>query len=51
MKIVSNVIATMFVYTVVGAGLVLGTKAAQTVYENGLGDKVAEASKKLFQRK
>ena len=51
MKLVSGVIATVVTYTVIGAGLVLGTKVAQTVYENGLGDKVTEASKKLFQRK
>ena len=51
MKFVSNVIATTVTYAVIGVGLVLGTKAAQTMYENGLGDKVTEVSKKLFQRK
>lgn len=51
MKLVSSIIATTVTYAVIGAGLVLGTKAAQTVYENGLGDKITDVSKKLFQRK
>lgn len=51
MNFVKNTIAIVFTYTIIGAGLVLGTKAAQTVYENGLGDKIANGSKKLFQRK
>lgn len=51
MKFVSGIIATTIVYTVVGASLTIGVKAAKTVYENGLGDKVAETSKKLFHRK
>jgi hypothetical protein len=51
MKLVSGIITATATYMVVGAGLVLGIKAAQTVYENGLGDKIAEGSKKLFNRK
>lgn len=51
MKLVKGIIATTVTYTVIGAGLVLGTKVAQTVFENGLGDKVTEVGKKLFQRK
>ena len=51
MKFVSGVVATIVTYTVIGAGLVLGTKIAQTMYENGLEDKVKNASNKLFHRK
>lgn len=51
MKVVSNIIATAIVYTVVGTSLALGAKIAETVYENGLGEKVTKASKKLFQSK
>ncbi len=51
MKFVGRVIATYVTYMIVGTGLVLGAKAAETIYENGLGDKVTKASKKLFQGK
>ena len=51
MKFVKNVITMTVTYAVIGAGLVLGTKVAQTAFDNGLGDKVTEVSKKLFQRK
>ena len=51
MKLVTNVIATYVTYMVIGAGLMLGLKTGQTVYENGLGDKVKNVSKKLLQGK
>lgn len=50
MKFVGRVIATTVTYAVIGVGLVLGTKAAETMYENGLGDKVTKVSKKLFRK-
>ena len=51
MKFVSGVVKTIVTFAVVSAGMVLGTKAAETVYENGLGDKIKEASRKLFHHK
>lgn len=51
MKVVSRAIAVYVTYMIVGTGIVLGAKAANTIYENGLGDKVTKASKKLFQGK
>ena len=51
MKFVKGIAATTIVYTVIGASVVLGTKIAQNLYENGLGDKVTKLSKKLFPEK
>lgn len=51
MKFVSRTITVYVTYMIVGTSIVLGAKAANTIYENGLGDKVTKASKKLFQGK
>lgn len=51
MKIVSKTIATGLTYAAIGAGWVLGTKAVEIAYENGLKEKIANASKKLFRKK
>lgn len=51
MKFVSRTIAVYVTYMIIGTGIVLGAKAANTIYENGLGDKITKASKKLFQGK
>ena len=51
MKVLGKAIAVYVTYMIIGTGIVLGAKTAETIYENGLGDKVTKASKKLFQGK
>ena len=51
MKVLGKAIAVYVNYMIIGTGIALGAKTAETTYENGLGDKIIKASKKLFQSK
>ena len=48
---VKGIVNAGIVYAVVGAAIVIGYNTATTVWENGLGDKVANVSKKLLSKK
>lgn len=50
MKFVTNIIKLGAIYTVVIASAVIGYNAGETIWENGLGDKVKNGSKKLFKK-
>lgn len=45
---IKGIVKAGIVYAVVGASMVIGYNTATTVWNNGLGDKVAKVSKKLL---
>lgn len=51
MKTVKNIVVAGVTYVVLGASVVIGFAAGTTIWENGLQDKVAKVSKKLFKDK
>ena len=50
-KTIKGIVNAGVVYTVVGAAIVIGYNTATTVWDNGLGDKVAKVSQKLLSKK
>lgn len=48
---IKGIVKAGVVYAVVGAGIVIGYNTASTVWNNGLGDKVAKVSQKLLSKK
>lgn len=51
MSTVKNFIVSLFTTLIVGIVSVFGMLAGFTIWNNGLGDKVAEKTQKLFNRK
>jgi hypothetical protein len=51
MNTMKNVAVSAVTIAASAVAWIIGTCAAQTAWENGLGDKVAEKSKKLFSKK
>lgn len=50
-KVIKNIVVTGLTLMVSAAAVVFGKGVAETVWENGLGNKVAEKSHKLFSKK
>lgn len=48
MGIVKNTIVSLTSSLLIGAASVIGMMAGFTIWENGLGDKVAEKTRKVF---
>ena len=50
MKVVGNFIGTIIAFAATAAGITIGVKVTENLWENGLGDKVTATSKKLFRK-
>ena len=50
MSTIKNIIVVGVTYFIVGASAVVGYNAGKTIWENGLGNKVAEKTGKLFNK-
>ena len=51
MNTFKGIVSTAVRLLVTGAAIVIGYNAGSTIWENGLGDKVAEKSRKVFSKK
>ena len=51
MGFIKNLVGTALTFLVGGAAIVFGYSAGTTIWENGLGDKVAEKTQKTFSKK
>lgn len=51
MSTIKNIVVTGVSLAVSAAAWVIGSSTAKTAWENGLGNKVAEKSQKLFSKK
>ena len=48
---VKNIVLTGVIYLVAGVTCIIGFNAGAAIWENGLGDKVSEKTRKLFHKK
>ena len=51
MKTIKSMVGTVVTLLVSGAAIVIGYNAGSTIWENGLGARVAEKSQKVFSKK
>lgn len=50
MSTIKNIIVTFVLYVLMGIASVIGICAGSTIWANGLGDKVEEKTRKLFNK-
>ena len=51
MNTFKGIVSTAVTFLVAGAALMIGYNAGETIWENGLDDKVAEKARKVFSKK
>ena len=51
MSTIKNIFVTFILYILMGIASVIGIAAGTTIWSNGLGDKVEEKTRQLFNKK